>query len=139
MPNESKTGGTFKNIKNDEYLTEDQAKSIYKRVNTGKGINTKVIQQEMDQEKLVGTEIENTYQKAILTNVNKKGNDPTQMEEWSILSNHVRYVKHEDGPETFHRLNVDALNYCQNKDLYKDLKEKEIHKTNVNLVTIQGN
>ena len=98
----------------------------------------KVIQQEMEQEKLVGTEIENTYQKAILTNVNKKGKDPAQMEEWSILSDHVRYVKHEEGSETFHRLNIDVLNYCQNKDLYKDLTEKEILKTNVNFGSNKG-
>ena len=133
MPNKSKRGGTFRNIKNDKYLTEDQAKLVYKRVNAGKGINTKVIQHDMDKEKLVGTQIENTYQKvAILTDVNKKGKDPTQMEEWSILSDHVRYVKHEDGSGTFHRLNIEALNYCQNKDLYKDLKEKEMLKTKVN-------
>ena len=34
-----------------------------------------------------------TYQKTILTDINKK-KDPTQMEEWSILSNHVRYITH---------------------------------------------
>ena len=69
----------------------------------------------MEQEKLVGTEIENTYQKAILSDVGKKGKDPTQMEDWSILSDHVKYVKH-DGSETFHNLNGDTLNYCQNKE-----------------------
>ena len=75
MPNKSKRGGTFRNVKNDKYLTEDQAKFVYKRVNAGKGINTKIIQQEMKQEK-VETELENTYQKAILNDVNKKGKDP---------------------------------------------------------------
>ena len=75
MPNKSKRGGTFRNVKNDKYLTEDQAKFVYKRVNARKGINTKIIQQEMKQEK-VETELENTYEKAILTDVNKKGKTP---------------------------------------------------------------
>ena len=61
----------------------------------------------------------------------KKGKDPTQMEDWSILSDHVNYVIH-DGSGTFLNLNVDSLNYCQNKDLYKELKEKEILKASVN-------
>ena len=39
-------------------------KFVYKKVNTGKAIDTKAIKQEMEQEKLVGTEIENTYQKS---------------------------------------------------------------------------
>ena len=82
-------------------------------------------------QKKVETEIENTYQKAILTDAGKKGKDPTQIEEWSILSDHVKYVTH-DGSETFHNLNIDALNYCQNKDLYKELKEKEMLKASVN-------
>ena len=57
-------------------------------------------------------DIENIYQKAILSDVSKR--NPAQMEEWSILSDHVKYIKH-DGSEMFHNLNIDTLNYCQNK------------------------
>ena len=112
-------------------MIEDQAKFVYKKINAGKAIDTKAIKQEMDQEKLVRTEIENTYQKAILTDIHKTGKDSTQIEEWLILSDHVKYVKH-DGSGTFYNLNVDALNYHQNKDLYKELKEKEMLRANVN-------
>ena len=57
-------------------MTEDQAKFVYKKVNTGKDINTETIKQEMEQEKLVKTEIDNScdnaYQKALLNEVRKK-------------------------------------------------------------------
>ena len=53
------------------------------------------------------------------------------MEQWSIVSDDVKYIKH-DGSETFHSLNIDTLNYHQNKDLNKELKEKEILKASVN-------
>ena len=53
------------------------------------------------------------------------------MEDWSILSDHVKYVKHDDGLETFHKLNVNTLNYCQYKDLYQELKGKEIFMVDV--------
>ena len=72
-----------------------------------------------------------TYQKATLNDVNKKEKVSTQMEDWSILSNHVKYVKHDDGLETFHKLNVNTLNYHQYKDLYQELKGKEILTVNV--------
>ena len=111
MPSNYKRGGTYKNIRNDEYLTEDQAKFVYKRVNAGKGINTDTIKQEMEWEKLEKTEIENAYQKAILSEVSKKEKVSTQMEEWSILSDHVKYVRHDDGSGTFHKLNINTLNY----------------------------
>ena len=61
-----------------------------------------------------------------MNEVNKKEKVSTQMEDWSVLSDHVKYVKHDDGLETFHKLNVNTLNYCQYKDLYQELKGKEI-------------
>ena len=84
----------------------------------------------MEQEKTIKTEIDdscdNTYQKVILNEVNKKEKVTTQMEDWSILSDHVKYVKHDDGLETFHKLNINTSNYHQYKDLYQELKGKEI-------------
>ena len=130
MPNKNnnKKGGTFRNVNGNKYLTENQAKFVYEMVNAGKEINTETLQHEMKQKK-VEFDMENTYQKAILSDVSKK--NPTQMEEWSILNNHVKYIKH-DGSEMCHNLNIDTLNYCQNKYLYKELKEKEILKASVN-------
>ena len=61
----------------------------------------------MTQAKLV--EVGNTYQKTILAEVKKK-KDPTQIEKWSILSDHVKYIMHEES-EAFHKLNIDTLNY----------------------------
>ena len=113
-------------------MTEDEAKFVYKRVNAGKDINTVTIKQEMEQEKLEKrTEIENTYQKAILSGVTKKEKVSAQMEDWSILSYHVKYVRPDDGSGTFHKLNINTLNYCQNKALYKELREKEMLKVDV--------
>ena len=45
----------------------------------------------------------------------------------------VKYVKHDDGLETFHKLNVNTLNYCQYKDLYQELKGKEILTVHVDI------
>ena len=78
MQSNCKIGGTFTNIRNcgDRYLTEDQARYVYKKVNVGKEINTEAMKQEMEQEKSTKTEIDdnhdNTYQKVILNEVNKK-------------------------------------------------------------------
>ena len=89
----------------------------------------------MEQEKSIQTEIDdscnNTYQKAILNEVNKNKKVSTLMEDWSILSDHVKYVKHDNGSETFHKLNANTLNYHQNKDLYQELKGKEILRVDV--------
>ena len=52
------------------------------------------------------------------------------MKEWSILSDHVKYVM-SDGSETFNNLSIDQLNYRQDIDLYRELQEKELLNTDV--------
>ena len=132
MPSNFKIGETFTNSRNfgDRYLTKDGVRYVYKKVNAGREINPETIKQEMEQEKSIKTEVDdscdNTYQKVILNEVNKEEKVTTQMEDWSMLIDHVKYVKHDDGLETFHKLNVNMLNCHQYKDLYQELKGKEI-------------
>ena len=60
------------------------------------------------------------------------------MKEWSILSDHVKYVM-SDGSETFHKLNIDQMNYRHERGPYKELKEKELLSADVILVEAQKN
>ena len=73
----------------------------------------------------------NSYKNAMLKESNRK-RDPVPMEEWSILSNHVKYVMHDES-EAFQKLNIDLMNYRQNRDLYKRLNSEEMLKTSWNL------
>ena len=72
-------------------------------------------------------EDDNTYQKGIITNINQnKGTKP--MESWSILSNDVKYVQHDES-DNLYNVNFDSLNYCVNEDIYKEFKEQKMLKT----------
>ena len=53
------------------------------------------------------------------------------MEEWSILSDHVRYVMHSKS-KVFQKLSINSMNYRQNKDLYKSLNNEHTIKTSLN-------
>ena len=84
------------------------------------------------QDKSVNTEPDNAYQKALLTETeNDKKKSATQRKEWCILSDHVKYVT-SDGSEIFHNLNIDQMNYKQERDLYKELEEEELVSADVN-------
>ena len=88
------------------------------------------------QDKSVNTELGNTYQKAILSENDKK-KSLAQMKVWSILSDHVKYVM-SDGSEIFHKLNTE-MNYRHERDLYKELQEKELVSADVNFGRSQKN
>ena len=125
-----KRGGTSHVIINDKVLTTKQPDFVNKELSAGKGIMS--IKEIVLQDKSVDTESDNAYQKALLTETeNDKKKSPTQMKEWSILSDHVKYVI-SDGSEIFHKLNIDQINYRQERDLYKELQEKELVSADVN-------
>ena len=72
----------------------------------------------------------NSYKDAMLKEPNRKG-DLVPMDEWSILSDHVKYVNHGESG-AFQKLSIDSLNYRQNRGLYKRLNNKVILKPNLN-------
>ena len=53
------------------------------------------------------------------------------IEEWSILSDHVRYVMHGKS-EAFQKPNINSMNYRQDRDLYKMLNNEQTIRTNLN-------
>ena len=119
-------GGTS-HIKHDKILTTKQADFVNKELSTSHGIMS--IKKIATQSKSVDTELENAYQKALITGTenksenNDKKKSPAQMKEWSILSDHVKYIM-SDESETFHNLNIDQMNYGQEIGLYKELQEE---------------
>ena len=82
------------------------------------------------QSKSVNTELDNAYQKALITGAenktenNNKKKSPSQMKECSILSDHVKYVM-SDVSEIFHNLDINQMNYRQETDLYRELEKED--------------
>ena len=75
----------------EQYLTRDQTRNIYKKVEMGEMINMDMIQQEIEQEKQLrkidgmNGEI-NPYRELIVNNAERTEPLMTQMEQWSILT-----------------------------------------------------
>ena len=122
-----KRGGTFQ-IKHDNVLTAKQAEYVNKELSTSS--NTISIKKIINPNTPEETELDNVYQKTLIAGLENrfKKNDqkgsPAQMKEWSILSDHVKYIT-SDGSKTFNNLSIDQLNYRQDIDLYRELQEKE--------------
>ena len=113
-----------------QYLTKDQARYVYKKVETGETINTDMIQQEIEQEKQLNRmddrngEI-NPYRELIVNNAEKKPEPPmTQIKQWSILSNVLNYVQHRKFNSMNDTLNVRPVNrYKVKPGMGKEFRE----------------
>ena len=66
---------------------------------------------------------DNPHKKVVLNNVFKEKDEPPEMRNWSIFSDNIRYVQHDQA--TPQNLKVDALDYREHKELYLKLKEKK--------------
>ena len=99
LPLDSRIGGQSRDSHPTvgQYLTRDQTKYVYKKVEMGEMINADTIQQEIEQEKQLnrmddGNGEINPYMELIVNNAEKIEPPMTQMEQWSILSNVLNYV-----------------------------------------------
>ena len=121
LPLDSRIGGQNRDsLTVGQYLTRDETKYIYKKVEAGEMINTDTIQQEIEQEKLLGriddTSGEtNPYKEVIVNNAEKKEPLMTQMDQWSILSNILNYVQHSRFNSMNHTLDVKTMNRYKSK------------------------
>ena len=112
-----------------QYLTRDQTKHIYKKVETREMINTDMIQQEIRQEKQLcridDTSGEtNPYRELIVNNMEEIEPLMTQMQKWSILSNILNYIQHSRFNSMNHTLEVKAMNrYKSRLDMDREFKE----------------
>ena len=75
------------------------------------------MKQEIEQETLAKTETnrenDNPYQKVVLNKVYQEKNKTMQMENWSILSDNVWYIQHDERSKTPHSLDISTLDYHQ--------------------------
>ena len=83
-------------------MTERQANHAYKAVEKGNMINTKTMTSEMTQ-----NQDDNPYKRVVLNNIYKMPEKCPEMKNWSIFSDNVRYVQHDQ--ITAQNLNFDTL------------------------------
>ena len=100
-------------------MTERQADHVYKAVEKGNMINTRAMTNKMTQD-----QGDNPYKRVVLNNVYKVPEKCPEMKNWSIFSDNIRYVQHDQ--RTTQNLNFDTLDYRNHQDLYLQLKEEPL-------------
>ena len=123
LPSKRK-GGFQRKISSGQCLTE-QTKQIYDNVETGEEVRIrKLVQQNISNspkwEMFVGNV--NQYEKALLSDRNmNRGN--SQMEQWSILSDNIIYVKSKD-KDIMNGINITSIDYREHKRMYRKMDKE---------------
>ena len=108
-------------------MTERQADHVYQAVEKGNMINTKTMTNKMTQD-----QGDNPYKRVVLNNVYKISQKCLEMKNWSIFSDNIRYVQHDQ--MATQNLDFDTLDYRNHKDLYFQLKDEERETLDIDFV-----
>ena len=87
-------------------MTNNQARHIYKKVESESIVNVDTMKQDMKADKLASNNLDegkvNPYYEIITNKVEKESIITLKMEQWSILSNIVNYVQYGRHPVALH-------------------------------------
>ena len=103
LPLSTNIGGqvNFSKSKESNYLTEEQPRHVYKKVESGSIINRDTLWQEIEKEqefnRIDDTNRDiNPYKELIVNKGEKIEPILTQMEQWSILNNILNYIQYDN-------------------------------------------
>ena len=120
-----KKGGFQDKIQSESCLTKEQAKQVYDKIESGEVKIRKIMQQNtsiLPKQVTVRKDV-NQYEKALLSDRNMiKSN--SQMEQWSILSDNIVYVKLEDN-DIMNGIDIKLIDYRDHKRMYRKVGKEE--------------
>ena len=109
------------------YLTEDQTNYIYDKIESGDEITVRKIRQESQNyrtylhKNLRGKDL---YEKALVRDINTSDKNKSQMEQWSILSDNIVYVR-SVGYDVMSTVDIKMVDYCDHRKIYKKMGKGE--------------
>ena len=118
--------------KDNQYLTEEQDKHVYKKIESDGIIDADALHQEIEEERQLNridnmSRDTNPYNELVVNNTEKIEPLLTQMEQWSILSNTFNYIQYDRYPKNYHSLGISVVNkYGRNpcaKEQERDILE----------------
>ena len=120
-----KKGGLIKNVSLEKYLTEDQTNYVYNTVELGDEIKVRKVSQEIWNKTLLHKRLKekeeiNLYEKVLVSDINTLDKSKSQMEQWSILSDNIIYVR-SVGYDEMSGVDIKMVDYQKHRKMYKKM------------------
>ena len=119
-------GGFQRNI-SDQYLTNEQVNRLYNKIEKGERVNIRKVSQHeisiLQKHDICPNDV-NQYEKALLSGKNMKRRSDSQIEQWSILSDNIVYIRSEDR-DVMNGIDIKSINYRKHKRIYRKMGREE--------------
>ena len=127
-----RNGGIPKEM-SDQCLTAEQTEQIYDKIEIGemvkiRKIDRQNVQNTPKQVRLAGDT--NPYERALLSDRNLDRKFNSQIEQWSILSDNITYVKSED-KDIMSGIDIKPIDYQKHKRIYRKMNKEKGEKIGI--------
>ena len=119
LPSKRK-GGFQRKIPSEQCLTKEQMKQIYDKIEIGEEVTIRKLDQctiPISSKQMTFTNDVNQYEKALLSDRNMRRSN-SQMEQWSILSDNIVYVRSGDS-DIRNGIDIKSIDYREYKRMYR--------------------
>ena len=114
--------GFQRRLSSEQCLTKEQMKQIYDKVELGEKVKIRKLDQCNDPispKQATFTNEVNQYEKVLLSDRNMRRSN-LQMEQWSILSDNIVYVRSEDS-DIMNGIDIKSIDYREHKRMYRKM------------------
>ena len=121
-----KKGGFQDKVKSGSCLTKEQIKQVYDKIESGEEVKIRKTMQQSNTKlpkQMKGRKDVNQYEKVLISDRNMIKNN-SQMEQWSILSDNIVYVRSEDN-DMMNGIDIKPIDYRDHKRMYKKMGKEE--------------
>ena len=119
-------GGFQRNISN-QCLTNEQVNRLYDKIEKGERVNIRKVNQHkfsIPQKHDMYPNDVNQYEKTLLSSKSMKRRSNSQIEQWSILSDNIVYVRSEDR-DIMNSIDIQPIDYREHKRIYRKMDKEE--------------
>ena len=115
--------GGFQREISKQCLTKEQTKQIYDKIELGEMVKIRKLDRHnvpISPKQVMFTNDVNQYEKALLSDKNMKRGNNSQIEQWSILSENIVYVRSEDR-DIMNGIDIKLIDYREHKRIYRKM------------------
>ena len=132
MPSKGKCG--FQREISKQCLTKEQTKQIYDKIELGEMVKIRKLDWHnvyISPKQAMCTSDVNQYERALLSDRNMKRGSNSQIEQWSILSDNIVYVRSEDR-DIMNGIDIKLIDYREHKRKYRKMGKEGGERLEIN-------
>ena len=132
----NKTGGLITNVFSGKCLTKEHTKYVYDNVESGDELKVRKATLDIQSKPLLLKQVKdrkdiNVYEKVLVSDISTMNKNKSQMEQWSILSDNIIYVR-SVGNDDMNRIDIKTVDYQDHRRMYRRKGKEEGERMDIN-------